>query len=124
MALAELGRSHDYRDRADAGQGPAGFAEMQEALEPLLELVLNPGDTFVTRVTTEALLRRRDRAGVSTVASALAAANPNHGDWIHTAVVEVFGIFSRDRDDAIRLCEELSHADDRVARGPVSCTNS
>ncbi|GHF86895.1 hypothetical protein GCM10018790_75500 [Kitasatospora xanthocidica] len=118
VALGELGRSRDYRDRADAGRGLAGFAEMQQALGPLLELVLDPGDTFVTRVTTEALLRRRDRAGLATVASALAVADPNHGDWIHTAVADVFSIFSDDRDDAIRLCEELSQdADDRVARG-------
>ncbi|MFK0296374.1 hypothetical protein ACIQU6_38695 [Streptomyces sp. NPDC090442] len=118
MTLGELGRSHDYRDRADAGHGLAGFAEMEEALGPLLELVFDPGDTFVTRVTTEALLRRKDTAGLTIVASALAVADPHHGDWIHTAVVDVFSIFSRDRDDAIRLCEELSQdADDRVARG-------
>ncbi|MEU3496708.1 hypothetical protein ABZ747_24865 [Kitasatospora cineracea] len=118
VALGELGRSHDYRDRADAGHGLAGFAEMQEARGPLLELVLDPGDTFVTRVTAEALLRRKDRAGLAMVASALAVADPNHEDWIHTAVVDVFGIFSRERDNAIGLCKELAQdADDRVARG-------
>ncbi|MFG3226191.1 hypothetical protein ACGF07_15585 [Kitasatospora sp. NPDC048194] len=118
VALGELGRSHDYRDRADAGHGLAGFAEMQEAHGPLLELVLDPGDTFVTRVTAEALLRRKDRVGLATVASALAVADPNHRDWIHTAVVDVFSVFSHDRDSAIGLCEELSQdADDRVAHG-------
>ncbi|PYC78628.1 hypothetical protein C7C46_15805 [Streptomyces tateyamensis] len=118
VALGELGGSHDYRDRADAGGGLAGFAEMPEARGPLLELPLDPGDTFVTRATAEALLRRRDRAGLATVASALAAADPNPGDWILTAVVDVFGIFSDDRDDVTRLCGELSQdADDRVARG-------
>ncbi|WP_329116360.1 hypothetical protein [Streptomyces sp. NBC_01465] len=95
VALGELGRSHDYRDRADAGHGLAGFAEMQEALGPLQELVLDPGDTYVTRVTTEALLRRKDRAGLTAVASALAVAGPNHGDWIHTAVVDVFSDTAR-----------------------------
>ncbi|MFG2824665.1 hypothetical protein ACGFX4_35190 [Kitasatospora sp. NPDC048365] len=118
VALGELGRSHDYRDRADAGHGLAGFAEMQEAFGPLLKLVLDPGDTFVARVTVEALLRRKGRVGLTIVASALAVADPNHGDWIHTAVVDVFSIFSHDRDNAIRLCEELSQdADDRVAQG-------
>ncbi|WP_310729526.1 hypothetical protein [Streptomyces sp. N2A] len=116
--LGELGRSHDYRDRADAGHGLAGFAEMREASEPLLELVLDPGDTFVTRRTVEALLRRRDRFGLTIVASALAVANSNHSDWIHTAIVDVFGTFSSDRDNAIRLCEEmLRGADDRIALG-------
>ncbi|MER6046727.1 hypothetical protein ABT168_04530 [Streptomyces sp. NPDC001793] len=117
-ALGELGRSHDHRDRADAGHGLAGFAEMAEAAGPLLALVLDSDDTFVTRRTVEALLRRQDRAGLTLIASALAVANSNHSDWIHTAVVEVFGIYSDDRDDAIRQCEEmLRDTDDRVALG-------
>lgn len=91
---------------------------MEEALESLLRLVLDPGDTFVTRRTTEGLLRRKDRAGLTIVASALAVANDIHADWIHTAIVEVFSIFSDDLDEAIRLCEEMSRdADDRVALG-------
>ncbi len=91
---------------------------MQEARGSLLELVLDRDDTVVTRVTTEALLRRKDSAGLATVASALAVADLNHGDWIHTAVVDVFSVFSHDRDDAIRLCEKLlQDADERVARG-------
>ncbi|MFJ6617984.1 hypothetical protein ACIQOW_10495 [Kitasatospora sp. NPDC091335] len=118
VALGALGRSDDYRDRAVAGHGLAAFAEMREAAAPLLDLVLDPGDTNVTRVTAKALLRRRDRAGLATVASALAVADPNHEDWIHTVVFDVFGIFAGDRDDALRLCEELSRdTDDRVARG-------
>ncbi|KJS56527.1 hypothetical protein VM98_06910 [Streptomyces rubellomurinus subsp. indigoferus] len=91
---------------------------MHEAFGPLRTLVLDPDDTFVTRVTAESLLRRQDRVGLAIVASALAEADPNHGDWIHTAVVDVFSIFSHARDNAIRLCEELSQdADDRVAQG-------
>ncbi|GHF77510.1 hypothetical protein GCM10018790_64540 [Kitasatospora xanthocidica] len=118
VALRELGRSHDYRDRADAGHGLARLAEMQEALGPLLELVLDPGDTFVTRVTAGVVLRRKDRIGLAVVASALAVADPNHSDWIHTAVLDVFSIFSADRDNAMQLCEEmLRDTDDRVAMG-------
>ncbi|MFI5525736.1 hypothetical protein [Streptomyces platensis] len=118
VALSELARSSDYRDRADAGHGLAAFAEMQEAVVPLRELVLDPGDTFVTRRTAEALLRRQDRAGLTIVASALAVANSNHSDWIHTATVDVFSVFSDDRDRAVRLCEEMSRdTDDRVAPG-------
>ncbi|MFE3547348.1 hypothetical protein ACFXN2_01600 [Streptomyces kronopolitis] len=118
VALSELGRSHDYRDRADAGHGLAGFAEMHEVIEPLLELVLDPDDTFVTRRTVEALLRRMDRVGLAIVARALPAANSNHSEWIQTASVDVFGVFSDDRDSAMRLCEELSRdADNRVALG-------
>ncbi|MFF4289496.1 hypothetical protein ACFY0R_29960 [Streptomyces sp. NPDC001633] len=118
LALGELGRSHDYRDRADAGHGLAAFAELQEARGPLLELVLDPGDTYVTRRTAEALLQRKDRVGLTIVASALAVANSHHSDWIHTAIVDVFGVFSDDRDEALRLCEEMARdTDDRVALG-------
>lgn len=117
-ALGELGRSRDFRDRADAGHGLAAFAEMPEARGPLLDLVLDPGDTFVTRRTAEALLRRTDGAGLTIVASALAVADANHSDWIHTAIVDVFSVFSVDRDRATRWCEELSRSEDaRVARG-------
>lgn len=118
VALVALGRSDDWRDRADAGHSLAGFAEMQEAVEPLLGLVLDPGDTFVTRRTAEGLLRRNDRAGLAIVASALGGADDNHADWIHTATVDVFSIFSDDLDEALRLCGEMSDDnDDRVARG-------
>ncbi|KOU28745.1 hypothetical protein [Streptomyces sp. WM6368] len=117
-ALGELGRSDDWRDRADAGHGLAAFAEMPEAVGPLLELVLGPGDTFVTRRTAESLLRRVDRSGLSIVASAMAVADANCSDWIHTAVLDVFGIFATDLDEALRLCEELAQdGDDRIARG-------
>ncbi|MYS20228.1 hypothetical protein GTW78_08275 [Streptomyces sp. SID4948] len=118
MALGELGRSHDHRDRADAGHGLAGFAEMPEVLGPLRELLLDPGDTFVTRVTAEALLRRQDRVGLTIVASALAAADSHHSDWIHTALHDVFSVFAGDRDNAVQLCEEMfGDPDERVALG-------
>ncbi|MFE0464690.1 hypothetical protein ACFW1A_36095 [Kitasatospora sp. NPDC058965] len=111
-ALGELGRSADYRDRAAAGHGLAAFAEVPVARGPLAELLLDPGDTFVTLVTARALLRRVDRAGLSLVASALAAADECHGEWIRTAVDDVFGIFADDRDAALRLCEEMARDDD------------
>ncbi len=118
VALRELGRSQDYRDRADAGRGLAAFADMQEVFGPLLELVLDPGDTFVTRVTAEAVLRRRDGIGLRIVASALAVADWSQSEWIHTAVRDVFGIFSEERDSAMQLCEEiLQDPDERVALG-------
>jgi hypothetical protein len=117
-ALVGLAGSHDYRDRADAGRGLASLAEAAEARGPLLELVLDAGDTFVTCATAEALLRRQDTVGLAAVASALAAADPNLADWIHTAVLDVFGVLSTDRDAAVRVCEALARdADERVRRG-------
>ncbi|WP_448319031.1 hypothetical protein [Streptomyces sp. CO7] len=118
VTLGELGRSDDWRDRADAGHGLAGFAEMPEAVEPLLALVLDPRDTFVTQHTAEALLRRNDRAGLAIVASALPIADDDHADHLYAAVFDVFGVFAQDLDEALRICEEMeADADERVARG-------
>ncbi|MFI8320664.1 hypothetical protein [Streptomyces sp. NPDC085529] len=118
MTLGALGRSEDWRDRAAAGHSPAGFAETPEAVEPLIGLVLDPGDTFVTRRTAEGLLRREDEVGPTIVASALAVADAPHADGIHTAIVDVVSTFSDDPDEALRLCGELSGGTDvRVAGG-------
>jgi hypothetical protein len=116
--LIELAASPDYRDRADAGRCLAGFAEMPEAGRALSGLVLDAGDTFVTRETATALLRRQDTAGFAAVAAALAVADAHHSDWIHTAVLDVFTVFARDRDAALRACETLSRdPDDQIRRG-------
>jgi len=116
--LIGLAGSPNYRDRADAGRSLASFAEIPEAGRALLDLVLDAGDTFVTRVTAEALLRRQDTVGLAVVCSALAAADPNHADWIHTAVLDVFMVFSRDRDAVLRECEVLARGtDEQVRRG-------
>jgi hypothetical protein len=118
IALNRLAGSGDYRDRADAGRALASFAEVPEARRPLLELVLDAGDTFVTRATAEALLRRQDAVGLAAIASALAVADANHADWIHTAVLDVFSVFSRERDAAVRVCEVLTRdPDERVRQG-------
>jgi hypothetical protein len=115
-ALIGLAGSANYRDRADAGRSLASFAEIPEAGRTLLGLVLDAGDTFVTRVTAEALLRRQDAVGLAVVASALAAADPNHADWIHTAMLDVFMVFARDRDAALRECEVLTRGTDEQVR--------
>ena len=39
-------------------------------------------------------------------------------DWIHTAVLDVFGVLSTERDAAVRVCEALVwEPDERVRRG-------
>ncbi len=122
-ALIGLAGSPDHRDRADAGRGLASFAEMPEAREPLLGLVLDAGDTFVTRMTAQALLRRQDSAGLAVVASALATADLDQVDWIHTAVLDVFGVIDRERDAAVRKCEALERdADERTRHGASQLT--
>lgn len=117
-ALIALAGSADFRDRADAGRGLAGFAESAQARRALSDLVLDADDTFVTLETARALLRRQDRIGLAAVASALATADHGRADWIDVAVLDVFGMFARDRDAAVRECEVLTRdPDDRVRRG-------
>jgi hypothetical protein len=117
-ALTALAGSPDHRDRADAGRGLATFAEMSEAREPLLALVLDPGDPSVTRATVEGLFRRQDPAGITVMASALGAAEPDQVDRIHTAVIDVLRGSAWDLDAAMRSCGALVKADDeQVSRG-------
>ncbi len=118
VMLIGLAGSPGYRDRADAGRCLASFAEMSEARGPLLDLVLDAEDTYVTRATSEALLRRHDSVGLAVVASALAVAGDDHAEWIDAAVLDVFGVFSSDRDAAVRECEALTRdADEQTCRG-------
>lgn len=117
-ALIKLAGSPDFHDRADAGRSLASFVEVPAARRVLVDLVLDAENTFVTRVTAEALLRRQDRAGLAVVASALATADPNHADWIHTALLDVFMVFGSNRDAALRECEALTQTpDDHVRSG-------
>jgi len=66
------------------------------------------------RATAEALLQRLDGVGLAVVA----AADANYVDCIHSAVLDVFMVFDRDRDAAVRECEPLTgDADDHVRNG-------
>ena len=116
IALIRLAHSLDHRDRADAGRALASFADVPETRGPLLRLVLDADDTFVTHATSGALLGRRDAAGLAIVAAALAAADFQRVHWISTAVVDVFGIFATDRDDAVNICQILAGDEDPATR--------
>lgn len=117
-ALLGLAGSDDDRDRAAAGRGLAIFAETAEARSALVTLVLDADSRFVTQETAEALLRRHDSDGLTVVAAALAVGDPGYADWIYAAVVEVFVVYARDRDAAVRSCELLTRdPDEQVRRG-------
>ncbi|MFE9574928.1 hypothetical protein ACFYO1_00945 [Nocardia sp. NPDC006044] len=117
-ALIELARGTDVRDRAAAGHGLAIFAEMPSARAELASLALDTEDTFVTAVTAEALLRRKDAAGLSIVALALAEADASQSEWIGSAVRDVYGVFADERDAAIRVCTTLTRdPDPRIRSG-------
>ncbi|KIA64596.1 hypothetical protein [Nocardia vulneris] len=117
-ALATLARSSDVRDRADAGHALAAFAEMTEAQAVLAVLLLDEDNTFVTLTTAEALLRRKDAAGLTAVAAAFATADDTQSEWLGTAVHDVYGVYADDRDTAVDLCTSLTnHQDPRIRSG-------
>jgi hypothetical protein len=119
VSLVALATSDDYRDRADAGPALANFAQAEESREILHRLVLDTDDTFVTLVTTEALLRRQDTVGISIVADALVTADFQRLTYIHDAIRTVFGIFAYERDQAVEACDALvaSEGNARVREG-------
>lgn len=119
-ALIELAASDSYQDRADAGRALANFATATESQEALLRLVLDANDTFVTRATAEALLRRQDTAGLTIVAEALVSADFQHRNYIHDAVTAVYMVFASERDRAMEACNALSlDASTQVRQGAV-----
>ncbi|WP_405064392.1 hypothetical protein OG474_22810 [Kribbella sp. NBC_01505] len=107
-ALVELAGSDDYRDRADAGRALASFAELPEAREPLVRRVLDRRDTFVTLVTAEALLRRKDLVGFAIVAQALASADDQYSHYIEQAAGTVFMVYASEREQAMEACDALA----------------
>ncbi|MCJ1679267.1 hypothetical protein MTF65_18340 [Streptomyces sp. APSN-46.1] len=78
-------------------------------------LLLDVEDTAVTRQTAEALARVGTVAAVRLIALAVAEADDNQADWLHTGVhdalvgadgvpdiAEVCGKLARDREEAVR----------------------
>ncbi|MET8298510.1 hypothetical protein ABZW02_31355 [Streptomyces sp. NPDC005180] len=84
-ALAEAS-SPSSTQRARAGRGLAFFADLPEAAEALVRLLLDVGDTAVTRQTAEALAQVATVAAVRLIALAIAEADDNHADWLQTGV--------------------------------------
>jgi hypothetical protein len=118
--LIRLADSPDYRDRADAGRALASFAEEHSTHPVLLNLVLDTKNTFVIAETAEALLRRKDAVSLAIVSAAAAVADCDVTIWLYGAVHSVLGVFERDRDDAVRICQALADnpdQDDQVRTG-------
>ncbi|MEU7283204.1 HEAT repeat domain-containing protein [Streptomyces sp. NPDC045431] len=84
-ALAEAS-SPSWTRRARAGRALAPFAEVPEAAEALVALLLDDEDTAVTRHTAEALARVGTVAAIRLIALAAAEADDNQADWLQTGV--------------------------------------
>ncbi|WP_327257584.1 hypothetical protein [Streptomyces sp. NBC_01244] len=84
-ALAEAS-SPSWTRRARAGRDLASFADVPEAAEVLVRLLLDAEDTAVTRRTAEALARTGTTAAVRLIALAVVEADDNRADWLQTGV--------------------------------------
>ncbi|WP_237530045.1 hypothetical protein [Streptomyces sp. SID3915] len=83
--LAEAS-SPAWTRRVRAGRDLASSADVPEAAEALVGLLLDADDTAVTRQTAEALTRAGTEASVRLIARAVAEADDNRADWLQTGV--------------------------------------
>ncbi|MFD6183166.1 hypothetical protein [Streptomyces goshikiensis] len=113
-ALAEAS-SPSWTRRVRAGRDLACFADVPEAAETLVELLLDVEDTAVTRQTAEALARVGTVAAMRLIALAVAEADDNQADWLQTGVHDArvgpgggpdaaaaCGALARDPEEAVR----------------------
>ncbi|MBK3635167.1 HEAT repeat domain-containing protein [Streptomyces sp. MBT97] len=113
-ALAEVS-SPSWTQRVRAGRDLASFADVSEAAEALVELLLDAEDTAVTRQTAEALTRVGTVTAMRLVALAVAEADDNQADWLQTGVHDALvgpggvpdiaaacGKLARDPEEAVR----------------------
>ncbi|MEV6749347.1 HEAT repeat domain-containing protein [Streptomyces sp. NPDC051080] len=128
-ALAEAS-SPSWTQRARAGRDLASFADVPEAAEALVGLLLDVEDTAVTRQTAEALARMGTAAAVRLIALAVVEADGNQADWLQTGVHDALmgpdgvpdvaaacGKLARDQEEAVRRgAAELSAWTDGTSR--------
>ncbi|MFB8266798.1 MULTISPECIES: hypothetical protein [unclassified Streptomyces] len=120
--------SPSWSRRVRAGRDLASFSHVPEAAEALVRLLLDAGDTAVTRQTSEALARVGTVASVRLLALAIAGADDSQADWMETGVQDalvetdgapdlatVCGHLGRDSEAAVRrgAAEILAWTDDR-----------
>ncbi|MGW2628763.1 HEAT repeat domain-containing protein [Streptomyces chattanoogensis] len=86
-ALSEAS-SPSWTQRVRAGRHLASFADVPEAAEVLVRLLLDVEDTAVTRQTAEALARVGTVAAVRLIALAVAEADDNRADWMGTGLYD------------------------------------
>jgi len=115
-ALADAS-SPSWTQRVRAGRDLALFADVPEAAEALVGMLLDVEDTAVTRQTAESLARVGTVAAVRLIALAVAEADDNQADWlqtgVHDALVGPDGV-----PDVAAACGKLSRDQEKaVGRG-------
>ncbi|MFG3280328.1 hypothetical protein [Streptomyces sp. NPDC048111] len=107
--------SRSWARRARAGHDLAPFADVPEAAEALVRLLLDVEDTMVTRRTAKALSRVGTPTAVRLIALAVAESDSNQADWLRTGVQDALvgpdgvpdmatacGQLAQDQDEAVR----------------------
>ncbi|MEU8952313.1 hypothetical protein [Streptomyces sp. NPDC048489] len=107
--------SPSWTQRVRAGRDLASFADVPEAAQALVGLLLDVEDTAVTRQTAEALARVGTVGAIRVIALAVAEADDNQADWLQTGVHDalvgpdglpdvaaVCGKLARDPEEAVR----------------------
>ncbi|WP_107528753.1 HEAT repeat domain-containing protein [Streptomyces sp. Ru72] len=128
-ALAEAS-SPSWTQRVRAGRDLASFADVPEAAEALVGLLLDAEDTAVTRQTAKALARVGTVAAIRLIALAVAEADDNRADWLQAGVHDALvgpdgapdiaaacGKLARDPEEAVRR----GAADISVWTGDTRC---
>lgn len=109
--------SPSWSQRVHAGRDLASFADVPEAAEALVGLLLDVEDTAVTRQTAKALVRVGTVAAVKLIALAVAEADEHQADWlqtgVHDALVGPDGVL-----DVAVMCGQLArYPEEAVRRG-------
>jgi len=113
-ALAEAS-SPSWTQRARAGRDLASFADVPEAAEVLVGLLLDVEDTAVTRQTAQALARMGTAAAVRLIALAVVEADGNQADWLQTGVHDALE-GPDDVPDVAAACAKLAGDQEEAVR--------
>ncbi|MEU8972818.1 hypothetical protein AB0D11_26700 [Streptomyces monashensis] len=101
--------------RVRAGRDLAFFADVPEAAETLVGLLLDAEDTAVTRQTAEALARVGTVAAVRLIALAVAEADDTQADWLHTGVHDAL-LASGGAPEVAAACGQLARDPEEAVR--------
>ncbi|WP_207400881.1 hypothetical protein [Actinomadura roseirufa] len=115
-ALAEA-LSPSWEQRARAGRDLVSFADVPEAAQALVGLLLDVEDTAVIRQTAEVLARVGTVAAIRLIALAVTEADDNQADWLQTGVFDALVGPDGVRDVAAACGKLVRDSEEAVRRG-------
>ncbi|MGA5044443.1 hypothetical protein [Streptomyces arboris] len=111
--------SPSWTQRARAGHDLASFADVSEAANALMGLLLDVEDTAVTRQTAEALTRVGSVPAIRLIALALAKADDNRADWLQIGVHDAL-VGPGSAPDVAAACGKLTQDPEEAVRRGAS----